>query len=86
MTIRATNDNAWVCRDVPASEKSGILIPDSAKPAMHRGKIITVGKLVSDPDIKEGRTAIFNKSAGFPIVEDGVEYTILKQMDIIGTI
>ncbi len=85
MTIKATNDNAWVVRDKELTEKGGILIPDSAKPKVHRGKILTVGKLVSDPTIKEGRIAIFNKSSGFEIEENGIEYTILRQIDIVGT-
>lgn len=85
MTIKATNDCVWVIRDVPATEHGGIQIPDSAKPKVHRGKIITVGKLVSDETIKAGRIAIFNRSAGFEITEEGIEYTILRQLDIVGT-
>ena len=85
MTIKATNNNLWVIREIPASEKGGILIPDSAKKSTHKGKIITTGKLVSDPSIKDGRIAVFNKSAGFLLTEEGVEYTILTQGDIIGT-
>lgn len=85
MKIKASNDCVWVIRDMPPEENNGIAIPDSAKPKVHKGKIITVGKLVSDETIKEGRIAIFNKSAGFEIPEDGVEYTILRQIDIVGT-
>jgi chaperonin GroES len=85
MTIKATNNNCWVVRDIPESEKNGIFIPDAAKPKVHRGKIITVGKLVSDDTIKPGRVAIFNKSSGFEIPEEGIEYTILRQDEIIGT-
>jgi co-chaperonin GroES (HSP10) len=83
--IRASNDNVWVIREVPPSEQGGVAIPDSAKPKVHRGKIITVGKLVSDDTISEGRIAIFNKSAGVEIPEGGIEYTILKQIDVVGT-
>lgn len=85
MTIKASNNCVWVVRDTPLTEKGGILIPDSAKKSAHRGEIITVGKLVSDPSIKEGRCAIFNKSSGFDIEEEGVVYTVLSQIDIIGT-
>lgn len=86
MTIKATNDCVWVIREIPESEKDGIMIPDSAKPKVHRGKVITRGKLVSDDTIAEGKIAIFNKSSGFEITEEGTEYTILRQMDIVGTI
>ena len=86
MTIKATNNNVWVIRDTPKSESSGgVLLPDSAKPKVHKGKIITAGKLVSDKTIKDGRTALFNKTSGFEIEEGGIEYTILNQGDIIGT-
>lgn len=85
MTIKASNDCLWVIRDVPPEESNGIAIPDSAKPKVHKGKIITVGKLVSDDTIKAGRLAIFNKSAGFEIPEGGIEYTILRQGDVVGT-
>lgn len=86
MKIKASNDCVWVCREEAPTQSGGVGIPDSAKPKVHRGKIITVGRLVSDETIKEGRTAIFNKSAGFEIPEDGIEYTILRQIDIVGTI
>lgn len=85
MRIKATNDCIWVTREVPDSEKSGILIPDSAKKAAHKGLIVTVGNLVSDKSIKEGRVAVFNKTSGFELTEDNVTYTILRQIDIIGT-
>jgi len=85
MRIKASNDCLWVVRQIADSEKSGILIPDSAKKAAHKGLITTVGKLVSDPSIKEGRIAVFNKTSGFELEEQGVVYTILRQIDIIGT-
>lgn len=85
MTIKATNDCIWVTRQGADNHKGGIMLPDSAKPKVHKGKIVTVGKLVSDDTIKEGRIAIFNKSAGFEIEEGGVEYTILRQIDVVGT-
>ena len=84
MKIQATNDNIWITRLESISEQGGILIPDSAKKKMHKGLIITTGKLVSDPLIKDGSIAIFNKSAGFSIEEEGIGYTILTQVDIIG--
>ncbi len=84
MTIEAANDCLWVIREIPPHENGGILIPDSAKNPVHKGKIISVGELVSDPKSKLFDIAIFNKSAGFPITEDGITYTILRQIDIVG--
>lgn len=84
MKIKATNDNVWIVRHPQQTEVGGILIPESAKIKVHKGDIVTVGELVSDKKIKEGSVAIFNKSAGFPIEEGGVEYTVLTQIDIVG--
>lgn len=85
MTIKATNDNSWIRKFAVEKEKSGIAIPDSAQPKSNKGVFITVGKLTTDPDMKAGRVAIFNRSAGFEIEEKGVIYLILKQVDIVGT-
>lgn len=85
MTIKASNDCVWILRQESDTKKGGIMIPDSAKKSAHKGTIITVGELVSDKSIKKDRIAIFNKSSGFAIEEEGVEYTILRQIDIVGT-
>ncbi len=84
MTIVASNDCLWVIRHIPESEVGGIVIPDSAKPKVHKGKIVSVGELVSDKNSRLYDIAIFNKSAGFEITEEGIEYTILRQIDIVG--
>lgn len=85
MTIKASNDCIWVTRQDADTKHGGIMIPDSAKKSAHKGKIITVGKLVSDTTIEAGRMAVFNKSSGFEIEESGIIYTILRQLDIVGT-
>ena len=86
MTIEAANDSLWVIREIPENEKGGIMIPDAAKKPVHRGKIITRGNLVSDPIIKDGATAVFNKSAGWEMEQDGVTYLVLNQIDIVSII
>jgi len=85
MTIKASNDCIWVTRQDADTKQGGIMIPDSAKKPVHKGKIITVGKLVSDDTISKNRIAVFNKSSGFEIDEEGITYTILRQIDIVGT-
>lgn len=88
MTIEANLDHLWVVRQSAATQIGGILLPDSAKPKVHKGKIITVGETISGINtskVRVGRIAIFNKSAGFEIEENGVTYTILRLNDIIGT-
>jgi chaperonin GroES len=86
MNIEATNDNVWIIRQDSEVVRGGIHIPDSVKKKMHRGDIVTVGELVMDKKIKKGRTAIFNKSAGFEIDEDGITYVVLNQSEIIGVV
>jgi chaperonin GroES len=85
MTIKATNDNLWIRKFAAKRERGGIAIPDSAQPKTNKGLFVTVGKLTTDPDMKAGRVAIFNRSAGFEIEENGVTYLILRQIDVVGT-
>lgn len=87
-SISANGDCLWVTRLDAATESGGILIPDAAKPKVNKGLIVTVGELVMSIKtctVRVGRIAIFNKTAGFEITEDGVTYTILRLNDIIGT-
>jgi len=86
MKIKATNNSVWVVRELSATEVSGILIPDSAKKKAHKGKIITVGKLVADKSIAVDGTAIFNQTSGFELELDGTTYVVLRDNDIVGTI
>lgn len=86
MPLKATNDNVLVVRDEATSELNGVFIPDEAKKKMHKGEIKTAGSLVSDKLIAVGKTAVFNKSAGFEISEDGVDYLVLTQRDIIAIV
>ncbi len=85
MRIKASNNNVWVIRHDIQKVVGGVIVPPSAQKKTHKGDIVSVGKLVSDDTISEGRVAIFNKSAGFEIEEDNVSYTILTQIDIVGT-
>jgi chaperonin GroES len=86
MPLKATNDNVLVVRDKSTSELNGLFIPDEAKKKMHKGEIKTVGTLVSDKTIAFGKVAVFNKSAGFEIDEDGLTYLVLNQRDIIAIV
>lgn len=84
MKIKARNKIVLVEKDKVATEIGGIAIPGKAQKPTHKGVVLSVGKKVDDPDIKEGSIAIFNKSAGFEIDEDGVKYWVINQEDIIG--
>ena len=84
MKIKAKNRIVLVDRDKAEISVGGIAIPGIAQKPIHKGRILSVGSLVEDKTIKEGGVAIFNKSAGFTIEEDGIKYLVLNQEDIIG--
>lgn len=86
MKIIAKNNCVWVEREIEEFEKNGLLIPDSAKKKAHKGKVIAVGKLVEDKSITEGSVAIFNKTSGFEIELEGITYTVLRGMDVVGSV
>lgn len=85
MKIVASNNNVWTIRKEVEKERGGIAIPGAAQKKPHKADIVSVGKKVDDDTIKTGRVAIFNKSAGTEIEDSGVVYTVLNQIDILGT-
>lgn len=64
-------------------KNSGMIIPDSAREIPQKGTVVSVGHLVTDPDIKEGFTILYRKGAAMTITYDGIEYFVMKQGDII---
>jgi co-chaperonin GroES (HSP10) len=84
MSIKAKNNCVWVIREIPDSEIGGIYIPDTAKKKAHKGKVISVGKLVEDKSIAEGMTVVFNQTSGFEIELDNITYVVLRGNEIVG--
>ncbi|MBQ4110244.1 MAG: co-chaperone GroES [Clostridia bacterium] len=72
--------------------KSGIVLPGNAKEKPQMAEVIAVGPggMVDGKEvvmtIKVGDKVITNKYAGTEVKLDGVEYTILKQSDILATV
>ncbi len=73
--------------------KSGIFIPDSAKERPQEGSIVAVGPgRVNDDgtrlamDVAVGDTVIYSKFAGTEFEEDGEEYLIMKEADILAKV
>ncbi len=73
--------------------KSGIYIPDSAKERPQEGKVIAVGpgRLDDDGkrvpmDIKKGDTIIYSKFGGTEFEEDGEEYLIMKESEVLAKV
>jgi chaperonin GroES len=73
--------------------KSGLVIPDSAKERPQEGTVIAVGPgRVTDEgkrvemDIKSGDVVVYSKFAGTEFTEDGEEYLVLSERDILAKI
>tara|TARA_B100000378_G_scaffold158324_1_gene127436 strand:+ start:156 stop:434 length:279 start_codon:yes stop_codon:yes gene_type:complete len=73
-----------------AEEKtaSGIIIPDTAKEKPQKGKIIAVGNGTKENKItvKVGDQVLYGKYSGTELNINGVDYLIMKESDIFGTL
>jgi chaperonin GroES len=73
-----------------AEEKtaSGIIIPDTAKEKPQKGKIIAVGNGTKENKItvKVGDQVLYGKYSGTELNINGVDYLIMKESDIFGTV
>ena len=77
------------------AEKSagGIYIPDTAKEKPQKGKIVASGPgrttdegTLIKLEVKTGDTVIYSKYAGTEYIEDGIEYLIVRESDILATV
>ena len=73
--------------------KGGIVLPDTAKEKPQEGEVVAVGPgRVTDEgkritmEVKVGDRVLFAKYAGTEIKEDGVDYVILSERDILAKI
>lgn len=93
MNIRPLGDRVVIKRvEAEETTKSGIVLPGAAKEKPQEAEIVAVGPggLVNGKEVKMevkvGERVLFSKYAGNEIKMDGVEYTILKQDDILAVI
>lgn len=73
--------------------KSGIIIPDTAKEKPQEGEVVAVGPGRLDKDgvrvaieLKKGDHVLFENWGGKDYKSDGVDYKILREDEILGTI
>ncbi len=73
--------------------KSGIYIPDSAKERPQEGSVIAVGpgKVNDDGtravmDVVVGDTVIYSKFAGTEFEEDGEEFLVMRETDVLAKV
>lgn len=77
-------------KPAPAEEKTvtGIIIPDTAKEKPQRGEVVAVGSGKKDEplQVKVGDVVLYGKYAGTEISIQGVDYLMMKESDIFGTL
>ena len=92
MNFRPLHDRVLV-QPLDGEEKTagGIIIPDTAKEKPSEGKVIAVGPGTKTEDgkilpmeVKVGDLVLFGKWSGTEVKIDGVEYSIMKESDIMG--
>jgi len=92
MNFRPLHDRVLV-QPLDGEEKTagGIIIPDTAKEKPSEGKVIAVGPGAKTEDgkilpmeVKVGAIVLFGKWSGTEVKIDGVEYSIMKESDIMG--
>ncbi|MDF2546657.1 MAG: co-chaperone GroES [Anaerosolibacter sp.] len=93
MNIKPLGDRV-VIKKLEAEEKtkSGIVLPSQAKEQPQMAEVVAVGPggVVEGKEIKMevkvGDRVIFSKYAGTEIKYDGIEYTILRQNDVLAIV
>ena len=84
-----------VVKPTPREEmtKSGIVLPDTAKEKPQEGEILAVGpgKVLDNGkrtalEVSVGQKVLFAKYAGTEVKQDGEEYLILRESDIMGIV
>ena len=92
MKFRPLHDRVLIkVLDSEEKTKGGIIIPDTAKEKPQEGEVVAVGngtktedgKIVK-MDVKAGDRVLFGKWSGTEIKIDNIEYSIMKESDIMG--
>jgi len=93
--LKPLGDRVVIQPSEAESEKSpgGIFIPDTAKEKPQKGKIVAAGPGRTTDDgklialtVKVGDTVVYSKYAGTEWKEDGVEFLIVRESDILATV
>ena len=93
MTIKPLGDKVVIkMMETEETTKSGIVLPGSAKEKPQLAEVIAVGPgavlegKVVPMEVKVGDKVLMSKYAGTEFKFDGVEYTNLKQNDILAVV
>ncbi len=94
MNLKPLYDRVIV-KPIEAEETTagGIIIPDAAKEKPTKGEILAVGDgkaldngTVRAPKVKVGDKVIYGQYAGSAYKQDGVEYKIIREDDILAIV
>ena len=84
------NEDRILVEAAAAEEKtaSGIIIPDTAKEKPQEGTVVAVGQGTDDKPVtlKVGDRVLYGKYSGTEVTIVGIEYLIMKNSDVFGTI
>ena len=94
MNIRPLHDRIVVKRlEEDEAKVGGLFIPDSAKEKPQKGEVVAVGKgkhaddgKLIPLDVKVGDLILFGKYSGSDIKDNGVEYLIMREDEVLGVI
>ena len=94
MNLRPLYDRIVVKRkDAMERTAAGLFIPDTAKEKPQHAEVIAVGegKFADDGkriklDVKKGDTVLIGKYSGTDIKVDDVEYTILREDEVLAIV
>ena len=92
--IRPLYDRIVVRRkDAGEQVRGGIIIPDTAKEKPQEAEVVAVGDGKFDEsgkrmklEVKKGDTVLIGKYSGTDIKIDDVEYTILREDEVLGIV
>ena len=72
---------------------SGLVLPDTAKEKPQKGTVVAAGPGRTTDEgnvvamtVSNGDTVIYSKYAGTEYVEDGTEYLIVRESDVLATV
>lgn len=89
--IKPLSNRVLVQRSKAQTSKGGILLPDSAKERPREGEVIAAGPgkcndqgQVHPLSVKVGDRVLFSSYGGTEVKQEGEEYLILSEEDILG--
>ena len=94
MKFRPLHDRVLIeVLDSEEKTSGGIIIPDTAKEKPQKGKVVAVGPGRINDDgktlpmpVKVGDNVVYSKYAGTEYVENGTEYLVVKESDILAIV